>query len=301
MAKSKSGGTRAYIRGRIGSDVYSVGKNGKGQRQQVVRSIAEQVSNPRTVAQMQGRMIMSTIMQAVSQLQPIIDHSFDGFAAGQPSISEFIRRAYKDIKDDLALYPDTGNSFSFSEYQQKGMQMGCYQVSSGNASYPAAITPGNKTNHFSVAVGTSPTYGSLKAAWGLDTDEYITLITFNPVNNANNDPIRVELLTARLSIKSDLTDSTSLTADNALEAFNIEGNWTPTVSLTDGILTFTNPDDESYFYGIVWSIVSKKSGAGYAHSTLYLERITGVMTQHYDTSLATYPTGAQQYLNGGDL
>ena len=37
MARSKNGGTRAYIRGRIGSDVYSVGKNSKGYKQQVVR------------------------------------------------------------------------------------------------------------------------------------------------------------------------------------------------------------------------------------------------------------------------
>lgn len=46
MAKSKSGGTRSYIRGKIGADVYSVGKDGKGKRQQVVRSLAEQVANP---------------------------------------------------------------------------------------------------------------------------------------------------------------------------------------------------------------------------------------------------------------
>ena len=62
MAKSKNGGTRAMIRGRVGSDVYSIGKDGKGARQQVVRSLAEQVANPRTQAQMFNRMIMSTVM-----------------------------------------------------------------------------------------------------------------------------------------------------------------------------------------------------------------------------------------------
>ena len=92
MAKSKNGGSRAYIRGRIGSDVYSVGKDGKGQKQQVIRSLAVQVANPRTSNQMFGRMIMSTVMQAVSGLSFIIDHSFDGKVKGQPSISEFIRQ-----------------------------------------------------------------------------------------------------------------------------------------------------------------------------------------------------------------
>ena len=63
MAKSKSGGTRSLIRGRVGSDVYSIGKDGKGQRQQVVRSLAETVANPRSQSQMFNRMVMSTVMQ----------------------------------------------------------------------------------------------------------------------------------------------------------------------------------------------------------------------------------------------
>lgn len=48
MAKSKSGGTRAYIRGRVGADVYSIGKTANGKKQQVVRSLAETVANPQT-------------------------------------------------------------------------------------------------------------------------------------------------------------------------------------------------------------------------------------------------------------
>ena len=68
MAKSKNGGSRAYIRGRIGSDVYSVGKDGMGKKQQVVRSLAVQVTNPRSQSQMFNRMIMSTVMQGVSAL-----------------------------------------------------------------------------------------------------------------------------------------------------------------------------------------------------------------------------------------
>ena len=115
MAKSKNGGTRSFIRGRIGSDVYSVGKDGKGARQQVVRSLAEQVANPRSSAQMFGRMVMSTVMQTVSALKPIIDHSFDGVATGQPSISEFIRRNYALVKADAEAHPASGNQFGLNK------------------------------------------------------------------------------------------------------------------------------------------------------------------------------------------
>ena len=92
MAKSKSGGTRSMIRGRVGSDVYSIGKNANGKKQQIVRSLAETVANPQTIAQMRGRMIMSTVMQAQSALKPIIDHSFDNVVGVQPNLSEFIKR-----------------------------------------------------------------------------------------------------------------------------------------------------------------------------------------------------------------
>ena len=92
MAKGKSGGTRSFLRGRVASDVYSIGKDAKGNKQQIVRSLAESVANPQTLAQMRGRMIMSTIMQAVSSMAMIIDHSFDNVPAGQPKVSEFIKR-----------------------------------------------------------------------------------------------------------------------------------------------------------------------------------------------------------------
>lgn len=129
MAKSKSGGTRSYIRGKIGADVYSIGKDGKGNRQQVVRSLAEQVSNPQTESQMFGRMIMSTVMQAVSAFRTIIDHSFDGLPAGQPSISEFIRRNYALIRTDALAHPSSSNTFGLVKYQQKGIKAGPYIIS----------------------------------------------------------------------------------------------------------------------------------------------------------------------------
>ena len=122
MAKSKNGGSRAYIRGRIGSDVYSVGKNGMGEKQQVVRSLAEQVSNPRTSGQMFGRMIMSTTMQAVSALTAIIDHSFDGVPKGQPSISQFIKNNYALIKADAIAHSAASNKFGLNKYQEKGIK-----------------------------------------------------------------------------------------------------------------------------------------------------------------------------------
>ena len=107
MARSKSGGTRSYIRGRIGADVYAIGKDGKGTKQQVARSLAEEVANPRTLAQQRSRMIMNGVAQLVRALKPIISHSFDGIPAGQPSISHFRKLAFEAFNADAQLTTPT--------------------------------------------------------------------------------------------------------------------------------------------------------------------------------------------------
>ena len=209
------------IRGRVGSDVYSVGKDGKGQRQQVVRSLAESVANPRTSSQMFGRMVMSSVMQAVSGLLFIIDHSFDGFPKGQPSISEFIRRNYALIKADATDHAASSNTFGLVKYQEKGMKAGNYFISAGSAQYPAAITPAGAGVTFKVTVGSTLTYGALKAAWGMTPEEYITLVCFKEAATYATDGA-VEAIFARLSIKENLSDATVLTEANALDAFDID-------------------------------------------------------------------------------
>lgn len=300
MAKSKNGGSRAYIRGRIGSDVYSVGKTGSGAKQQVVRSLAEQVSNPRTESQMFGRMIMSTTMQAVSALKPIIDHSFDGVPAGQPSISSFIRENYALVKADAIAHPASGNKFGLNKYQEKGMKQGQWLIANGSATYPSGVTPALGSQALKIAVGADPTFGTLMEGLGLASDEYLTLISLKESLNFDVTGA-IEPIYVRLSIKEGLNTTTALTAENALSAFNLEGNVTPSVSISNGNLTFAIGDDESLFYGMAWSIVSRKVNGSYQHSKTQITINGNAGDWTANEALPTYPTGAQQFLNGGDL
>lgn len=288
MAKSKTGGTRAYIRGRIGSDVYSVGKDGKGMRQQVVRSLAEQVSNPRTLSQMFGRMIMSTVMQAVSALQPIIDHSFDGFAKGQPSISEFIRQNYALVKADAIAHPASGNTFGLNKYQEKGAKPGVYVISSGAVVVPSAIVLDNGNLLISGLVATS-TVADLLAAAGIAKGDYITYVYLG----ANNG-----LKFFRVSVKESVADTTVLSDANLETIFDYEGNVTPVPSIVSSGLMFEGPAPETVAaYNVILSV--KEDGA-WKHSKATLE-LHGTTTFVSDEALPTYPTGTAQFLNGGDL
>lgn len=288
MAKSKNGGSRAMIRGRIGSDVYSVGKDGKGNRQQVIRSLAVQVSNPRTSSQMFGRMVMSTVMQAVSALRPIIDHSFDGTPTGQPSISKFIRENYALLKADAQEHPSSGNRFGLSKYGEKGVKVGDYIVSKGSAVIPSAVACGPTGINIGLSAG-HITVGDLKSALGLTVDGYMTLVVLSPSKGA---------LYFRAKLTTTLADSTTIAADNVASLFTIEGNVTVTPAFADNTvtlgITYTDP---SWAYGL---IVSDKIDGAWQHNDCQL---TGAASEDWNanTALPTYPVGSEQFLNGGDL
>lgn len=289
MAKSKNGGSRAYIRGRIGSDVYSIGKNGKGDRQQVVRSLAETVANPRTQGQMFGRMIMSTVMQGVSALQPIIDHSFDGLPKGQPSISEFIRQNYALVKADAVAHPASGNFFGLNKYQEKGAKIGKWVVSKGSAVKPSLVSLSDGAGSFVVSLETDDAViskiGALREALGMGDDDYLTLVGINTSGNA-------EYVRAR--INPALAADTTINSNTAVFVF--EGNVIPTVTISaDSITVAVTGIDVCR--GLIFT---KKTDAGYNHSNCVL---SSAADQSFasDVALPTYPTGSEQFLNGGDL
>lgn len=288
MAKSKVGGSRAYIRGRIGSDVYSIGKNAKGSKQQVVRSLAEQVSNPRTQQQMFGRMIMSSVMQGVSGLKSIIDHSFDGLPAGQPSISEFIRQNYALVKADAVAHPASGNKFGLVKYQEKGTKCGEYIIAAGSAVMPAAVTASSSSLKIALSADTL-TVGGLKAALGLSADGYLTYVLVD-------DTYGVQFFRVRLT--TSLADSTAITSDNVGSLFSFEGNITPTVNLATTNIFFEGAQAGlNQAYGC---IVSEKTNGQWIHNNCKLT-LVGTADWAADTAILTYPTGSEQFLNGGDL
>lgn len=287
MAKSKNGGTRSMIRGRVGSDVYSVGKDGKGKKQQVVRSLAETVANPQTPAQMRGRMIMSTVMQAVSALNPIIDHSFDGYPAGQPSISAFIALNYALVKADVAANPSGGNSFGLVQYGQKGAAQGAYIIAQGQAAVPAALTLNQASGVITIAFGSEAlTMAGLKSVLGLGAEEYFTLVGIDAVGAAEYE---------RFHINSALSDDTVIAASNLNQIFNVEGNAAATLAINGSNITITLAS----IADCCAVIVTRKTNNGFEHSKAVLG--TGTDFEYTaDVALATYPIGQNRFLNGGD-
>lgn len=288
MAKSKSGGTRSFLRGRVGADVYSIGKNAKGAKQQVVRSLAETVANPQTQNQMRGRMIMSTVMQAVSALKPIIDHSFDNVSGRQPNISEFITRNYALVKADVAANPSSNNAFGLNMYQEKGVKRGAYIIADGNAIIPAALVLTKASGAIAITMASDAiTIAGLKAALGMTSEEYFTLVGITSAGTANYERFRVN---------PTLADDTAITAENIGDVFAVEGNAAAAVALSGNVINITLASVAN----CCAVIVSKKSTSGYIHNEAILGEAVGI-EYTADVALPTYPIGAQDYLNGGDI
>lgn len=285
MAKAKSGGTRSFLRGRVGSDVYSIGKDAKGNKQQIVRSLAESVANPQTLAQMRGRMIMSTIMQAVSSMATIIDHSFDNVPVGQPNVSEFIRRNYALVKADVASHPASGNAFGLNKYGEKGIKQGAYVVAGGSAADIAGVQLNGTNKTLVIALSAGATIADLRSALGIGTEDYFTAVCITADG---------KFLYNRFHVSQSLASATEISADNIASIFTMDGNVAVTLAFASNTITATFAD----FSANAGIIVSRKENASYKHNDVTLAT-PSAPTYTSDDALPTYPTGAQRFLNGG--
>jgi hypothetical protein len=285
MAKAKSGGTRSFLRGRVGSDVYSIGKDAKGNKQQIVRSLAESVANPQTLAQMRGRMIMSTIMQAVSSMSAIIDHSFDNVPAGQPNVSEFIRRNYALVKADVAAHPANGNAFGLNKYGEKGIKQGAYVVAAGSAIELAGATLNGASKTLTIVLSAGATIADLRSKLGIGVEDYFTAVCITADG---------KFLYNRFHVSQALASATEISASNINDVITLDGNVAVTLAFANNTITATFAD----FSANAGIIVSRKENATYKHNDVVLAAPSAPVYTS-DDALPTYPTGTQRFLNGG--
>ena len=285
MAKAKSGGTRSLLRGRVASDVYSIGKDAKGNKQQIVRSLAESVANPQTLAQMRGRMIMSTVMQAVSAMAAIIDHSFDAVPAGQPNVSEFIRANYALIKADVAYHPTSGNTFGLNKYGEKGIKQGAYNVAAGSAANIKGVQLNGASKTLVIALSAGATIADLRSALGIGVEDYFTAVCITSDG---------KFLYNRFHVSQSLASATEISADNINDVITMDGNVAVTLAFAGNNITATFGD----FSANAGIIVSRKENATYKHNNVTLAAPSSPAFTS-DDALPTYPTGSQRFLNGG--
>lgn len=302
MAKSKNGGTRSLIRGRVGAEVYTLGRDGKGNRQQVVRAIAEQVANPRTSAQMSNRMIMATVMQFVDKYSKILDHSFDGVAKGQPSLSKAIALNYGVL---------ASKDKNYDSYQEKAVKVNPWIVSRGNAKLPSCMSYGQNSDDDYTLYGKFGfwiTLGDKQATTPLTVADLQAALVHSGKSDVFTTIHMNDNILVQVSLKEGLDPTTVLTEDNIYSFFD----WTPNAgNLRIDVGDELNESNQIVFLELGFAmkanslslgqIYSRNYNGTWKHTNCTINVPAGDQTNNYDAALATYPTGTEKFLNGGDL
>lgn len=298
MAKSKS--FFGLRRGSTKTLTFSV-FNGK----QVTKDRVESVKNPRSLAQMQQRMVMATASAAYASMKEIVDHSFEGVTYGLNNMSEFIRQNAKAIKV-AALNPDTAQ-FAFNPYKDRSLYGGAFIMSAGSASpipAKAAFAEGTNDDKTRVTFGvveaqaTSVTANHIYTSLGIAVGDMCTICLI-----AKNDTDASGIF-AFVRLKAKASGAVALTSANYTDYFDVESNLPiAPISFTEGQVTFALDTPGTVEDGDVeyCAIHSVKSNNGWLRSSAVMNVNGYTLAPAYEDAIATYPVGESYVLNGGNI
>lgn len=167
-------------RGKLGDIVFS-----RSNGQQVARARAQKVKNPQTEAQMIQRIILNTVAQAYSKMSAIVDHSFEGIAAGQDSMSYFMRKNMDAIRQRIAETIANGDTYSeveaFSPLNSNLFVPNIYQIAKGTLP-EVAVTPDGSTRF--ILPLTANSYEAVCNDYGLQRGDQLTFVALTGSANA---------------------------------------------------------------------------------------------------------------------
>lgn len=274
--------------------------NGK----QVTKEKAEQVKNPRTLAQMRNRMILTTSSAAYAAMKEIVDHSFQGFVYGLQNMSRFQSVNNKLLRANLQA---ATSQFAYANYGDARVLPGAYVISEGSlAPIPSAMFACAITGANSVAFTLQPgvtaeqlTADAIIAALGLQVGELATLCFLADCGTEAG----YKFGFIRLTVKA--AGSVQLTAQNLTDYFDIESNAPVAItSVADGTAVITATIDGVLADGGVCygCIHSANENGSWKRSDTTMTIADGTLLEPTATlAIATYPVGGSRILNNGDI
>lgn len=265
--------------------------NGK----QITKERVYRVKNPRTMAQMRQRMLMSTIGAAYSYLKVIADHSFEGKTVGQQCMAEFMRlnlNKFRDAsKNDKATY-------AFNSYKDKLINPMRYILSKGSLpEMPFVVNTLNQIE-LSYNVGDIKTAKDVYDAMGIQEGDLVTFVWV--VGNSSLVKNVFQYTPSRLNIVRLYANKTGVIA-TPHDAFTFDANHSDldinVNKSTDGVLKLTTTEAN---FGAV--ILSRQAGGTWLRSNSSMAGnksiIAGVTVEN---QLNTYPIENELILNGGEM
>lgn len=226
MARSLSGGTRGFLRGRVANDLYQITTATNGRKVQLVRSVEDSRINNNTISQAMARMQMALCMGSLSSFKEIVDHSFEGVEYGLKSLNHFVSVNVKRIQEDCREHWMDGFLFDYPVKGSSVVRCGSFVIAEGRLTLPASISRWSKDSFgsqvgFSVSLGRGPhTMADLKNALGVAANDYITHCAFAQ----GTLPQFSGMVFGRTYINPNFPDTQRITLQNVAQCFLYEGN-----------------------------------------------------------------------------
>lgn len=267
MARSRQGGTRGFLRGRVANDLYQVTKDDNGRYIQLVRAVEESRVNNNTVAQAMARMQMALCMGALASFKEIVDHSFEGITYGMHSLSHFVSLNVPLLQADCAAHWLNGYLWDYPVKGISAVRAGSWIMSTGSLDLPASIVRfanddyGQQVGWRLLLPTATPTMGTVKQALSLAANDYITHCAFGNARLLTGS----RLVYSRCYLNPAFPDSTAITVANANSLFLYEGTvsctvtYNPTTHILD--VTLQRPQEVGLAdYPVSCVIISRWNG-----------------------------------------
>lgn len=274
--------------------------NGK----QVTKEKAEQVKNPRTLAQMKNRMILTTSSAAYAAMKEIVDHSFQGYVYGLQNMSRFQSVNNKLLRANLEA---ATSQFAYANYGDARVLPGAYVISEGSlAPIPTAMFACAISAADSVAFTLQPgvtaaelTANAIINALGLQVGELATLCFLADCGTEAG----YKFGFIRLTVKA--AGDVQLTAQNLTDYFTIESNAPVAItSVADGTAVITATiNGVQAAGGLCYGCIHSANENGtWKRSDAKFTIAEGTTLEPTATqAIATYPVGGSKILNDGDI
>lgn len=268
MARSLTGGTRGFLRGRVANDLYQVTKNVQGKRVQLVRAVEDSRIYSNTIEQALARMKMACLMRSLAQLKQLVDHSWEGVPYGQLSIAHFVKVNMPYLNWDAYCNWSARPCFMLPHKANDSYLLGAFQISSGNLPDPSWIVATNILGSYGYSqfkihlTQANPKFGDLKALMGLNANDYITLVIQGARLTGLSAITDAALFFLRLYLSENILDDTPISSANVQSIFYYEGNCTYRVnyvsSSRDIIVELYLRDDAIARQGFTYAIVTSR-------------------------------------------
>lgn len=264
--------------------------NGK----QITKERVYRVKNPRTMAQMRQRMLMTTIGAAYSYLKVIADHSFEGKTVGQQCMAEFMRLNLNKFR--AAAKSDKG-SYAFNAYQDKLINPMRYTLSKGSLPEMPFVINSQNQIELSYNVGEIKTAKDVYDAMGIQEGDLVTFVWV--VGSSSLTKNIFNFTPSRLNIVRLYANKTGVVA-TPHDAFTFDANHSDldiNVNKSTDVLKLTSTE-----VNIGTVILSRQAGGTWLRSNSSMAGnksiIAGVTVEN---QLSTYPIESELILNGGEM